>query len=59
MEKRCARCGRGFDCGAGACWCRDVVLTPAQLAHIKARFQSCLCPACLSDPQVVGAPGTA
>ncbi len=41
----------GIRCGAGAetCWCRDVRLSPAALARIRADVSSgtCLCPSCL------------
>jgi hypothetical protein len=47
---RCPRCGGGFSCGAAGpapCPCAGVVLAPALLADLRARFSGCLCPDCL------------
>jgi len=41
----CARCGMSFECGFSAqCWCAG---EPYRLPMTKARFEDCLCPACL------------
>lgn len=49
-EQICEACGRDFGCGAevGGCWCDDVTVDPATLAALRARYERCLCPACLS-----------
>jgi hypothetical protein len=41
----CARCGTGFECGAGGnrCWCAD----EAYRMPMPAAGEDCLCPACL------------
>lgn len=47
---RCPRCGGGFACGMagdGPCACTTVVLPPATLTALRARFDGCLCLACL------------
>ena len=49
-SKRCARCGRGFLCGADApsCWCDIVTLSDEQRASLVAlRLTGCLCRECL------------
>lgn len=45
----CEACGASFGCGVneGSCWCSSVSLTPADLAALRERYSSCLCPACL------------
>jgi hypothetical protein len=49
-SKRCARCGRGFLCGADtpSCWCDLVRLSDEQRASLAAlRLSGCLCRECL------------
>ncbi len=49
-DKLCRRCGASFECKAGSillCQCAGVRLTDEELAHIQARFESCLCVKCL------------
>ena len=48
----CPRCGGTFACGAARpatapCPCAGIGLTPRQRAGIAARWQGCLCMACL------------
>ena len=47
--KICESCGTEFGCGAklDGCWCTEITLTDAQADDIKAKFNDCLCPACL------------
>jgi hypothetical protein len=50
-EKTCDRCGGGFECGAseGSCWCAEIVLGETARDGLAARFDDCLCPACLAE----------
>jgi hypothetical protein len=49
-EKRCAKCGRPFDCGGLlGCWCRDIKLDASKLAALRQQYTDCLCPACLES----------
>ncbi len=57
----CEACGKPFACelSAAGCWCRDVELTDAARAEIRAKYQHCLCPSCLrryADRQTQAAP---
>jgi hypothetical protein len=50
---RCPRCGGAFACGAGGdasapCACAGVGLTPRRRAELAARYDDCLCGACLA-----------
>ena len=47
--KVCESCGHEFGCGAklDGCWCTEITLDPSQADDIKAKFNDCLCPACL------------
>ncbi|RTL21273.1 MAG: hypothetical protein EKK52_08665 [Burkholderiales bacterium] len=47
----CPRCGGGFACGAatGRCDCFELQLTEALRAELAARFDGCLCMACLRE----------
>ena len=50
--KVCPRCGKTFECKAGSvdtCGCSNVVLSVAETEYIKARYDDCLCVACLED----------
>ncbi|MGN6529713.1 MAG: cysteine-rich CWC family protein [Burkholderiaceae bacterium] len=49
----CPRCGEAFACGAGAdratpCSCAGIELTPQRRAELAARYDDCLCAACLA-----------
>ena len=56
-EKRCSKCGLGFDCGGlFGCWCRDVKLDQATLATLKQLYVDCLCPACLKQFATIDPP---
>lgn len=49
-SKTCARCGRGFLCGADtpSCWCDLVTLSDEQRASlVSLRLTGCLCRECL------------
>ena len=49
-SRQCARCGRGFLCGAdtSSCWCDIVVLTDEQRTSLTAlQLTGCLCRECL------------
>jgi Cysteine-rich CWC/Family of unknown function (DUF5522) len=48
-EKSCPRCGAGFQCCGGACWCENVRLSAAALAQLERGYDGCLCPACLAE----------
>jgi hypothetical protein len=49
MDKVCGHCRERFACGQeGGCWCNGVTLSKAQLAWVKAHFDNCLCPRCLT-----------
>jgi hypothetical protein len=45
----CESCGETFTCGAtlAGCWCAEVKVSEAVRAELSARFQRCLCRACL------------
>jgi hypothetical protein len=45
----CESCGAEFVCGAtlAGCWCSEVKLSDKTRAELRARFQTCLCRACL------------
>jgi hypothetical protein len=48
--KECPRCGAGFECKEGSiliCQCCTVDLTSAQREFMAARYDDCLCVACL------------
>lgn len=45
----CEACGQLFVCGAAltGCWCTEIKLSAALRAEMRARYQRCLCRACL------------
>ena len=45
----CPACGSEFRCGVSlkGCWCRDVELPAVAFELAKARYEKCLCRACL------------
>ncbi|OQW65224.1 MAG: hypothetical protein BVN29_09375 [Nitrospira sp. ST-bin5] len=49
VTKTCEACGVAFSCGGYQCWCGKVGITESQMDWIAARFQDCLCPACLDQ----------
>jgi hypothetical protein len=55
----CASCGGEFACGAGVagCWCSEIKLSEATRAELRARYQGCLCRACLERFAEVGING--
>lgn len=59
-QKQCPRCGKGFECKSGSvtlCQCQGVNLTPQQLEYIAARYDDCLCRACLEALRAESAGG--
>ena len=52
IQKVCEACGEIFECGQYGCWCCSVPVTEQQMDWIAARFQDCLCPACLNKATV-------
>jgi hypothetical protein len=50
----CRRCGTGFECCSGNCWCEDIPLTAATLKWLQRNYVGCLCRACLSEFALVG-----
>lgn len=47
----CEACGEVFTCGATllVCWCAEINLSEATRAHLRSRYQNCLCRACLEN----------
>jgi hypothetical protein len=45
----CEACGQPFTCGAAltGCWCAELTLSAETRAELRARYQRCLCRACL------------
>jgi len=45
----CESCGGEFVCGAtlAGCWCSEIKLSEETRAELRARYQRCLCRACL------------
>ena len=45
----CESCGAEFVCGAtlAGCWCCEIKLSEETRAELRARYQRCLCRACL------------
>jgi hypothetical protein len=53
-DARCARCGAPFHCGVAdsmPCWCAAVTLDAVVRAELAARYEGCLCGACLATAQ--------
>jgi hypothetical protein len=48
-EKICESCGQAFECRLGACWCDDASLSDERRAQLRARYNDCLCPTCLTE----------
>ena len=46
-RKTCPACGATFPCLPGGCWCAALRLSPATLRELRAKYDNCLCPACL------------
>jgi Cysteine-rich CWC len=47
----CEACGEQFVCGASlsSCWCQEIKLSEAARGELRARYQRCLCRACLEN----------
>jgi hypothetical protein len=50
----CEACGQTFTCGAalGSCWCSEVELSDSARAELRARYEKCLCRACLEKHEL-------
>jgi Cysteine-rich CWC len=49
-EKKCPRCGAGFECKTGDishCQCNSIQLSEAESKFIASQFADCLCAACM------------
>jgi len=49
-EKKCPRCGGGFECKVGdivKCQCYGIELSAAEETFIKSKYNDCLCRNCL------------
>jgi hypothetical protein len=51
MEKKCSKCGVGFNCQneTRGCWCEQVTLSIETLHYLKEHYENCLCPQCLQE----------
>ena len=51
----CESCGQLFACelSLSGCWCSQVTLTDVARAQIRAKYNGCLCPACLKHYEIV------
>ncbi len=49
IEKVCGACHATFECGGYGCWCASVGVSERQMDWIAARYDDCLCPACLAQ----------
>jgi hypothetical protein len=49
LPATCEACGESFACGAntGGCWCGEIKLSDAVREELRAKYQRCLCRACL------------
>jgi hypothetical protein len=49
-QKICQACGTQFPCASpwGPCWCEDVKISIKILAELRASYDECLCPKCLT-----------
>ncbi|TKS61922.1 MAG: hypothetical protein EWM72_00047 [Nitrospira sp.] len=47
INKICERCHQTFECGQYGCWCGKIGVSEQQMDWIAARFEDCLCQACL------------
>ncbi|HWT02347.1 MAG TPA: cysteine-rich CWC family protein [Pyrinomonadaceae bacterium] len=47
----CEACGREFTCGAAlaGCWCQEIKLSEEARSRLRARYERCLCRACLEN----------
>jgi Cysteine-rich CWC len=47
----CEACGATFSCGAANsnCWCQEIKLSEETRAALRARYERCLCRACLEN----------
>jgi len=47
-ESTCPECGVKFHCStSGKCWCSSYDILDEELARIREKYDSCLCPDCL------------
>jgi hypothetical protein len=54
--QQCEACGEPFVCGATllGCWCTEVKLSVDTRAGLRARYDRCLCRACLEKASAGG-----
>ena len=53
----CPRCGAEFTCSkSGKCWCFSVSVSETVRAFIDRKYETCLCPNCLSELAVLTDP---
>ncbi len=47
----CEACGEQFVCGASlsSCWCQEIKLSESARGELRARYERCLCRACLEN----------
>jgi hypothetical protein len=51
-QKKCLRCGGGFECKVGdilKCQCYAIKLNDAEVKFIETKFTDCLCSSCMRD----------
>lgn len=49
--KKCSKCSVTFECcnEQPGCWCEKLFLDMDTLNDLKAKYDNCLCPACLKE----------
>lgn len=53
LAQQCPACGETFACeiNLGGCWCSEVKLSPETLQELRAKYNGCLCRACLESAE--------
>jgi hypothetical protein len=53
ISQSCEACGQSFACEIGlkGCWCSQVKLSEQTRQTLKAKYQRCLCRACLETAE--------
>lgn len=50
MKKKCAKCGKEFECKHTAeCWCNDLKISKNLSEYLRNNFDNCLCKNCLTE----------
>ncbi|MBN2637957.1 MAG: cysteine-rich CWC family protein [Bacteroidales bacterium] len=53
--EKCPRCGAEFTCSkSGKCWCFSVSVPEQVRTEMEAKYDRCLCPACLKEVSEMG-----